>query len=1304
MASSPPPLITRQIDETKLVMLSGNTRPEAVARNDRGPVADSFPLEHLWLLLRRPPERERRLERFMAQQTDSKSLNYHHWLTARQLGLNYGPADSDITKVTAWLKAHGFVVNLVYPNNLLVDFSGTAGQVRKAFHTDIHRIDVNGAKRFANMTDPEIPAALAPAVAGIVSLNNFMPHPLYRMAEQTQAQRAGERIVVPPDIHGTIMPPGPAYTFGNSVFVYPPGSNGNAAPGTTISGSDTSLGLPFGVAVDSSGNMYVTDYYNGLLIYSAGGNGDVFPTIIDGSNTGIAVPVGVALDSSGNIYVANDAANSITVYPSGSSGNISPSETISGSSTLLDAPVGIALDSAGNIYVVNNSGPSVTVYPAGSNGNVAPSATIFGSNTGFNIPVGIALDSSGNIYVANNGSNSITVYSAGSNGNVTPATTFSGANTGLNAPYGIAVDSSGKLYVVNNGDSTVTVYPAGSNGNTSPIATIGGSSTGLTYPIGIAVDSGGSIYVTNYYVATGGGQNGGQAVVPADLATIYNFNSLFSAGYSGQGQTIAVIEDSNVYNYPGDWNTFRATFGLATAHPAASFTQVHPAPGVAGICNDPGVSRIDEAEAAIDVEWASAAAPSADIELASCANSATIFGGFIALQNLLTNGDPIPAIVSISYGESEENNGATYNAYINSLYQQAAAAGVSVFVSTGDQGADISDYGNSIAKYGITVNGFATTAYNVAVGGTDFEDTYLGDSSTYWNASNGANYASARSYVPEIPWNDSCAGKLLANYHGYSTTYGSSGLCNSSKYLNITAGSGGPSGCATGSPSTSHVKSGTCQGYSKPAWQSVVGNPADGVRDIPDVALFASNDFWNHYYVICWSDTANGGRSCSGVPGTWSGFGGTSVATPIMAAIQALANQYSGQSQGNPNPYYYSFAAAEYGASGSASCNSSRSGGPLGSCTFYDVTQGDMDVPCTGGNNCYLPSGTYGVLSTSNSAYRPAYGTKVGWDFATGIGTVNASNLVMSFPAPTATATVSATPTATSSPTATPAGTPTTTITVGPVSCDSGTTTEGNSATSCVFTVSNAGFTNHAVISSITIDDTLNFGMFFTDCQAPGGIPAQSACSISVSFTPQTTGAYTTHMHVLDNATSSPQTVTIAGTGTLPPPTTASHSPNSLNFGAAPVGQLGEHFLTVNNTGFTNPLVLQTLVLADTTPGYTGANELSLVPGDSTCPMPPAGLGPGGSCILAIDLTPDPSHVDTSISGTLVVTGNSTTSPDTVSLTGYGVPGITLDGDCFTASDGSCDSTQGNPGFSGQSCLIDSGNCATIGGPACQCQ
>ena len=170
----------------------------------------------------------------------------------------------------------------------------------------------------------------------------------------------------------------------------------------------------------------------------------------------------------------------------------------------------------------------------------------------------------------------------------------------------------------------------------------------------------------------------------------------------------------------------------------------------------------------------------------------------------------------------------------------------------------------------------------------------------------------------------------------------------------------------------------------------MLGNPADGVRDIPDVSLFAANGVWGHYYVFC---DSNGG-SCTGAPSSWPGAGGTSFASPILAGIQALVNQKNGGRQGNPNTVYYRLAREAYGSTGSSKCNSTNGNKIGSSCVFNDITLGDLDVNCTGTNNCYLPSGKNGVLSTSNSSYKPAYVSGLGWDFATGIGSVNAFNLV----------------------------------------------------------------------------------------------------------------------------------------------------------------------------------------------------------------------------------------------------------------------------------------------------------------------
>lgn len=504
-------------------------------------------------------------------------------------------------------------------------------------------------------------------------------------------------------------------------------------------------------------------------------------------------------------------------------------------------------------------------------------------------------------------------------------------------------------------------------------------------------------------------------VAPGDLATIYNFSPLYASGISGQGQTVVLLERTDLYNN-ADFTNFRNTFGLTKAYPSGSLAVVHPASSgksilsgsvmiSPGTCKDPGVVVGDDGEATLDVEWASAAAPNATVELASCADSATNFGAFIALENLLTATTAPPTNMSLSYGSAESEEGASGNAYVNALYELAAYEGVSLYVSAGDAGAGVADQDASYATHGINVNALASTPYNVAVGGTDYSDTYNGKTSSYWSSTNSATYASALSYISEIPWNSSCASALIAKYEGYSLTYGSTGFCNSAagkNFLNTAAGSGGPSACATGTATTSEVVSGTCKGYAKPTWQTAYGVPSDGVRDLPDVSMFAANGIWGHYYVFCYTDAKGGGASCSGAPSTWAGAGGTSFGAPIWAGIQALIKQYTKTAQGNPDATFYALAKTEFGAQGSTSCNSNNGASSGSTCVFHDVTLGDSDVVCNTlsgvAHNCYKPSGTYGVLSVSNTAFSVSYGTTAGYDFASGLGTPNVYNLVHAFP------------------------------------------------------------------------------------------------------------------------------------------------------------------------------------------------------------------------------------------------------------------------------------------------------------------
>jgi subtilase family serine protease len=153
------PLITEDIDESALVTLTGNTRTEATAANDRGAVAPDFSMGHMLLQLRRSPAQQQALEKFLGQLEDPQSPNYHHWLTAVEFGEKYGLAGQDLTRITGWLQSHSLTVNSISPNGMVIDFSGNAGQVREAFHTEIHNLMVNGAAHIANMSNPQIPAA-----------------------------------------------------------------------------------------------------------------------------------------------------------------------------------------------------------------------------------------------------------------------------------------------------------------------------------------------------------------------------------------------------------------------------------------------------------------------------------------------------------------------------------------------------------------------------------------------------------------------------------------------------------------------------------------------------------------------------------------------------------------------------------------------------------------------------------------------------------------------------------------------------------------------------------------------------------------------------------------------------------------------------------------------------------------------------------------------------------------------------------------------------------------------------------------
>jgi subtilase family serine protease len=289
------------------------------------------------------------------------------------------------------------------------------------------------------------------------------------------------------------------------------------------------------------------------------------------------------------------------------------------------------------------------------------------------------------------------------------------------------------------------------------------------------------------------------------------------------------------------------------------------------------------------------------------------------------------------------------------------------------------------------VNGLADSAYNVSVGGTDFYDTALGEDAQYWRAKNKSHGESALSYVPEIPWDNSCASSILWKFEGAKNAIQ---LCNSS-FSNDQNGVGG-----SGSQSVF---------YPKPDWQltTIPGMPNDGVRDQPDVSLFAANGIWGHFYLFCMSDPNEGGAPCDYKNANdllGNAAGGTSFGSPAFAGIAALIQEsLGGENLGNPAPEFYQIGNAQYTTPlGLSQCNSTLGNKVSSACAFYTVTAGNNAEPCNKGTaNCKTDKGStmgIGVLTAMiGGTTAPAYGTQPGYSLATGLGTVNVTNLLYNY-------------------------------------------------------------------------------------------------------------------------------------------------------------------------------------------------------------------------------------------------------------------------------------------------------------------
>src|SRR5215831_14883852 len=338
---------------------------------------------------------------------------------------------------------------------------------------------------------------------------------------------------------------------------------------------------------------------------------------------------------------------------------------------------------------------------------------------------------------------------------------------------------------------------------------------------------------------------GNHFLVPDDVATIYDFKTLYANGLNGAGQSIAVVGQTDIML--SDISTFRQNANLPPNPPTVILV-----PG----SGNPGVSSGDLAEADLDLEWSGAMAPNARIIYVNSGN-----GVFDSLQ--YTIGHNLAPVVSISYGDCEPNFTAADINFLGTLGQQANSQGMTIVTASGDAGATDcdGDFPNrQIAQLGLSVDLPASLPYATAVGATTLFDV----NGNYWSSTNNSNSGSALSYIPEVPWDD-------------TLVFAATGL----------AGTGG----------------GRSAHFSKPTWQVGPGVANDGTRDIPDVSLSGSD--YDPYLICSGGSCVNGFRAADSSLFVVSG---TSVTAPIFAAMVALINQRLTTPQGNVNPGLYKLA------------------------------------------------------------------------------------------------------------------------------------------------------------------------------------------------------------------------------------------------------------------------------------------------------------------------------------------------------------------------------------------------------------
>lgn len=432
-----------------------------------------------------------------------------------------------------------------------------------------------------------------------------------------------------------------------------------------------------------------------------------------------------------------------------------------------------------------------------------------------------------------------------------------------------------------------------------------------------------------------GGGSCSYYVFPADFATIYDINSLYSSSITGSGQNIAIIGRSRVDS--NDIDQFESFTGLASKLPTVIVppSGVDPGPAQTTCCNP----SEDQLEATLDVTRSTSVAPGATIDLVVSLSTGSLDGIAIAAEYVVDT-NPVPAhIMNISFGACEADAGQSGVNFWNTIFSQAAGEGISVFVASGDAGAAGCDAYNSTppATQTRSPNYICSSSYATCTGGTEFAEG--SDPSKYWSSTNSSVWGSALSYIPEGGWNE--------------PTYVSGGAT-----LYQASGSGG----------------GVSSYIATPSWQTGTGVPGTVGRYTPDISFSSSA---HDGYFAC-LESAGNPCQMSGGGFYFEYFYGTSAAGPDMSGITALLNQKTGSAQGNLNPRLYELAAAP------------------GNAVFHDVTATTSGVT---GCAVTTPSMCNNSTPTSSSLTGGLAGYLVtdGYDEVTGLGSIDVANLLSQF-------------------------------------------------------------------------------------------------------------------------------------------------------------------------------------------------------------------------------------------------------------------------------------------------------------------